>query len=125
MEELYPPGTWVEQINPTTKPLVAGTVMDIPISTDVLGSPSCLILFHNGTSASIPLANMPSMILALPVLMPDTAASPPAHSSLLPHFLSINSQITYKHNGTYHNGFLSRKPCGTYHFSFKTHIKKK
>ncbi len=40
MEELYPPGMRVERIDPTTKSLVAGTVMDIPISTDVLGSPS-------------------------------------------------------------------------------------
>jgi hypothetical protein len=125
MEELYPPGTRVEQIDPTTKSLVAGTVMDIPISTDVLGSPSYLILFDNGTSASIPLPDMPSMILALPVLMPDTAPSPPAHSSLLPPFPSINSRITYKHDGTYHKGFLSRKHCGTYRFSFKTQVKKK
>jgi hypothetical protein len=57
--------------------------------------------------------------------MPDTAASPPAHSSLLPPFLSTNSRITYEHDGTYHKGFLSRKPCGMYRFSFKTHVKKK
>jgi hypothetical protein len=92
---------------------------------DVLGSPFYLILFDNGTSASIPLPNMPSMIPALPVPMPNTAASPPAHSSLLPPFLSINSRITYKHDRTHHTGFLSCKPCGVYHFSFKTHVKKK
>ncbi len=73
LEKLYPPGTRVEQIDPTTKLLVVGTVMDIPISTDVLGSPSYLILFDNGTSASIPLPDMLSMIPAPPVPMPNTA----------------------------------------------------
>jgi hypothetical protein len=99
--------------------------MDIPISTDVLGSLSYLILFDNGSSASIPLTNMPSMIPAPPIQISDTAASPTTHSSLLPPFLSINSQITNEHDGTYHTGFLSCKPCGTYCFSFKTHVKKK
>ena len=125
MEELYPPGTRVERIDPTAKLLVAGTVMDTPISTDVLGSPSYLILFDNSTSASLPLPEMQSMILALPVPMTNTAASPLVHSSLLLLFLSVNSQITYNHEGTYHEGFLSCKPCGTYCFSFKTPIKKK
>ena len=37
MEELYPSCTRVEQINPTARSLVAGTVMDILISTDVSG----------------------------------------------------------------------------------------
>jgi hypothetical protein len=124
-EELYPPGTRVERIDPTTMSLMAGTVMDILLSTDVLGSPSYLILFDNGTSALIPLTNMQLMIPALTVPMSGMAASPPAHSTLLPPFLSINSWITYKHNGTYHKGFLSRKPCGMYPFSFKTHGKKK
>ncbi len=113
MEELYPSGTRVERIDPTTKLLIAGTVMDIPISTDELGSPSYLILFDNGTSALIP------------IQISNTAASPTAHSSLLPPFLSINSRITYEHDGTYHKGFLSCKPCGTYDFSFNTHVKKK
>ena len=96
MEELYPPGTRVERINPITKLLVAGTVMDVPISADVLGSPLYLVLFDNGTSALIPLTGMPSMIPAPPIQISDTAVSPTAHVSLLPLFLSINSQITYE-----------------------------
>jgi hypothetical protein len=31
----------------------------------------------------------------------------------------------YEHNGAYHKGFLTCKPCETYHFSFKTNFKKK
>jgi hypothetical protein len=46
-------------------------------------------------------------------------------SSLLPPFLSVSSRITYEHEGAYHKGFLTRKPYGVYHFSFKTHVKKK
>ena len=125
MEELYPSSTQVERFDPTTKLLVAGTMMDIPLSTDVSGSPSYLILFDNGSSASIQLPKMQSMIPAPPVPMIDPAASSPAHSSLLPPFLSVNSRITYEHEGAYHKGFLSRKPCGMYCFSFKTHVKKK
>jgi hypothetical protein len=68
---------------------------------------------------------MPSLIPAPPVLMSDMAASPQAHLPLLPPFLSINSRVTYEHEGTYHKGFLSHKPCGMYRFSFKTHVKKK
>ena len=107
MEELYPPDMRVEWLDPTSKSLLAGTVMDIPLSADVLGSPSYLILFDNGTSALIPLTNMPLMIPAPPVPMSDMAASPPAHSTLLPPFLAINSRITYEHDETYHKGFLS------------------
>ena len=61
IEELYPPGTWVERIDPTSYMLLAGTVMDIPISdasptTDSsTSSPLYTILFDNGTSTSIPL----------------------------------------------------------------------
>jgi len=111
MEELYPPGTRVERLDPTSKLLLAGTVMDIPLSTDVLGFPSYLILFDNGTSASIPLTEMPSMIPAPPVPISDMAESRSEHSHLLPPFLSINSRITYEHDGTYHKGFLFRKAC--------------
>ena len=121
MKELYPPGTQVERFNPTTKLLVAGTVMDIPLCTALSESPSYQILFNNGMSASIPLPEMQSMIPAPPVPMTNPAESLP----LLPPFLSINSWITYEHDGTYHKGFLSRKPCGMYCFSFKTHVKKK
>ena len=125
MEEPYPPGTRVERIDPTSTLLLAGTVMDIPLLADAMRTPSYLVLFDNGTSASIPLSEMPLMIPAPPVPMSDTTASPPEHSPLLPPFLSINSRVTYEHDGTYHKGFLSCKPCGMYRFSFKTHVKKK
>ncbi len=46
-------------------------------------------------------------------------------SNLLSPFLSVNSRITYEHDGGYHKGFLTRKSCGMYRFSFKTHVKKK
>jgi hypothetical protein len=71
MEELYPPGTRVEPIDPTSHMLLAGTVMDISISNDSSGtgssnpSPSYTILFDNGTSASIPLHDMASISLNL------------------------------------------------------------
>jgi hypothetical protein len=42
-----------------------------------------------------------------------------------PLFLQIGSHITYEHKGAYHKGFLARNKCGTYCFSFKTHINKK
>ncbi len=44
--------------------------------------------------------------------------------SLLPPFLRLNSKITYKHDGQYHNGFLG-KPDGVYHFVFKSHANKR
>ena len=69
---------------------------------------------------------MPSLILAPPVPTSAPVDSLSGESSsLLPPFLSVNSRITYKHEGAYHKGFLTRKPCGVYPFSFKTHVKKK
>ena len=79
--------------------------MDIPLCTALSESPSYQILFNNGMSASIPLPEMQSMIPAPPVPMTNPAESLPAHSSLLLPFLSVNSRITYKHEGTYHKGF--------------------
>jgi hypothetical protein len=38
MEEAYPPGSWVECLDPTTNLLLVGTVMDIPLSLDTSGS---------------------------------------------------------------------------------------
>lgn len=126
VEEPYPPGTRVERMDPTTNTLLAGTVMDIPLSTDTSGPLSYQVLFDNGTSASIPLSEMASSLPAPPLPVPDTSA--PSHdgsSSLLPPFLSINSRITYEHDGAYHKGFLTRSSSGMYRFSFKTHVKKK
>ncbi len=125
-EEPFPPGTCVERLDPSTNMLLAGTVMDIPLSLDSSGSPSYQILFNNGTSASIPLSEMASSISAapLPALVP-TDSSHDGSSTLLPPFLSVNSRITYEHDGAYHKGFLTRKSCGMFRFSFKTHVKKK
>jgi hypothetical protein len=126
MEESYPPGTRVKQFNPDTKMLLAGMVMDIPLSSNPSGLPVYQILFDNGTAALIPLAEMASLIPPPPIS--DTPTPEPSSdeaSSLLPPFLTVGSRITYKHDGTYHKGYLMKKSCGTYHFSLKTHVKKK
>ncbi len=126
MEEKYPPGTCAKCINPTTNMLLAGTVMDIPLHSNPDGSVMYLILFNNGTSASFPLADMASLIPSPPI-SGDSLSIPSSdnNSLLLPPFLQIGSRITYEHEGTYHKGFLAHSNCGTYHFSFKTYIKKK
>jgi hypothetical protein len=126
MEELYPPGTRVERIDPTSHMLLAGTVMDIPIPDDSSGtgssdpSPSYTILFGNGTSASIPLHDMESIIPKPPV---DIDCSD-SQDSLLPPFLRLNSKITYEYGGQYHKGFLG-KTDGIYRFLFKSHANKR
>ena len=126
VEEPYPPGTRVERMDLNTNMLLAGTVMDIPISTDTSGSPSYQILFDNGTSALVPLSEMASSIPTAPVPVSDASdISPVGSSALLPPFLSVNSRITYEHEGAYHKGYLTRTSSGTYRFSFKTHVKKK
>jgi hypothetical protein len=59
MEEKYPPGNRVERIDPSTNILVAGTVMDIPISqttTESSAESSYAILLDNGTTSSVPLS---------------------------------------------------------------------
>ncbi len=73
IKELYPPGTRVKRLDPTSNMLLAGTVMDIPLSVDSStddssdSSPSYAVLFDNGTSASIPLRDMVSIIPKPPV----------------------------------------------------------
>jgi hypothetical protein len=126
MEERYPPGMRVEQIDPTTHMLLTGTVMNIPLHSNPTGLATYLILFENGTSASIPLADMASLILSPPVSrigLNKTSSS--NDSSLLPPFLQVGNRITYKHDGEYHKGFPTHNTGGTYPFSFKTHVKKK
>ncbi len=126
VEELYPPGTRVKRLDPATNMLLTGTVMDIPLLTAPSGSALYHVLFDNGTLASIPFAEMESLIPAPPLLSSTPMDSlSDGSSSLLPPFLSVNSRITYEHEGAYHKGFLTRKPCGMYRFSFKTHAKKK
>jgi hypothetical protein len=77
--------------------------MDIPFPTDVSDSTinvSYTILFDNGTTASVPLSEMSSILPAPPV---DVAACN-SQDSLLPPFLRLNSKITYEHDGQYHKG---------------------
>jgi len=50
MEELDPPGSRVEQLDPSTNMLIAGTVMDIPLHSNPTGPAMCQVLFNNGTS---------------------------------------------------------------------------
>jgi hypothetical protein len=83
-------------------------------------------LFDNGTSASIPFSEMASSIPAAPIpVLATTDLTHDGSSTLLPPFLSVNSRITYEYEGKYHKGFLTRKSCGMYRFSFKTHVNKK
>jgi hypothetical protein len=95
--------------------LLAGTVMDIPLLTAPSDSALYQVLFDNGTLASIQLVEMASLIPAppLPASSPTDSLSN-SSSSILPPFLYINSQITNKHKGAYHKGFLTQKPCGMY-----------
>jgi hypothetical protein len=100
-EEKYPPGTHVERLDPVTKMLLSGTVMDIPFpqtTSSSLDDLSYTILFDNGTTASIPLQEMSSLIPPPPI----TSATGDTAHSLLPPFLQLNSRITYEHEGQYH-----------------------
>jgi hypothetical protein len=122
MKEKYPPSTRVERMDPSTNILVAGTVMDIPISHDTLetsAKPSYTVLFDNGTTLSIPLSEMAGIIPSPPVRDEPTAGS----SNLLPPFLQLNSKITYEHDGHFHKGFLGIRN-GIYQFIYKSHVNK-
>jgi hypothetical protein len=100
MEERYPPGMCIEQIDPTTHMLLVGTVMDIPLHSNPTGLAMYLILFDNGTSASIPLADMASLIPSPPISGVGLhKTSSDDNSSLLPPFLQVRNCITYKHDG--------------------------
>ncbi len=71
-EGKYPPGTRVERINTSTNRLLAGMVMDIPFPvspSEANSQQSYLILFDNGTTASVPLNEMPALIFLLPVML--------------------------------------------------------
>jgi hypothetical protein len=56
------PGTCVERLDPDTKWLLVGTVMDIPLSSDPTRSLAYHILLDNGSAMTIPLSNMTSLI---------------------------------------------------------------
>jgi hypothetical protein len=120
MEEQYPPGTCVEHLDPSTYILVAGTVMDIPLSGDVSDSSNTsiyTIFFSNGKTSSLPLSEMASIIPSPPVR--DTVAN--NTHVLLPGKLNMN--ITYKHEGQYPQGFLTM--CDNiYCFMYKSHVNK-
>ena len=106
--------------------LLSGTVMDIPFPLEVpadldTGSTdlSYTVLFDTGTTASIPLSQMAGLILPTPVQPSTLTGTDP----LLPTFLSLNSHITYDHEGQYHKVYLGQKD-GVYHFPFKSHVNK-
>jgi hypothetical protein len=85
-KEKYPPGTRVECFDSSTNMLLSSTVMDIPFPSEVSGDKSdfCYtILFDNGSTASIPLSEMVSIIPSPPV---DVAVTY-SQDSLLPPFL--------------------------------------
>jgi hypothetical protein len=120
-EEKYPPGTRVERIDPSMSMLLAGTVMDIPFpSPDDQSQQSYIILFDNGTSASVPLQDMAGII---PPPLVSLGSDDSADSSL-PPFLRINSKITYEKDGQYHKGFLGLRD-GCFRFIYKSHVNKR
>jgi hypothetical protein len=91
MEEKYPPGTQLEQIDPSTNMLLSGTVMDIPFPGTSADSPpsnlSYMVLFDNGSTTSIPLQDMASLIPPPPVNPSSVGDSSSSQDSLLPPFL--------------------------------------
>jgi hypothetical protein len=122
MEEKYSTRTWVECLNPSTKMLLAGTVMDNPLPDDLLldGASSHTILFDNCTTMSITPLEMAAIITKPPV---DISPSN-SQDSLLPQFLCLNSKIIYEQDGQYHKGYLGIKD-GVHGFVFKSHVNKR
>ncbi len=124
-EKKYPPGTWVEWINPITNMLLSGTIMDIPFPLNVstLSEDSTdlpyTIFFDEGSMVPIPLSQM-KKIIPPPPITPYVAKG---NNSLLPPFLQLNSWITFKHEGEYHKGYLSQYD-GVYRLSYKSHVNK-
>jgi hypothetical protein len=104
MEEKYSPGTGVERLDPSTKMLLMGAIMDIPFPRDLMlnDAPSYTILFGNSTNMSIPLLEMVSIIPK----PPDDISSSNSQHSLLPPIFCLNSKITYNYYGQYHKGFF-------------------
>jgi hypothetical protein len=105
MEKKYPPRTQVKRVDPSTRMLVAGTVMGIPFPVNVSASAnnvSYTILFDNGSTASIPLSEMAAIIPSPPVC----EAVDDRSSSLLPLFLQLNSKNHLQAQWTISQGFL-------------------
>jgi hypothetical protein len=86
--------------------------MDIPFPGPSADSPpsnlSYRVLFDNGSTAPIPLQDMASLIPPPLVNTSSVGDSLSSQDSLLPPFLHINSNITYKHEGQYHKGYLTK-----------------
>ncbi len=91
MEEKNPPGTWIEWVNSSTNTLLSGTVMDIPFPATSPDSPSSklsyTVFFDNGTTASIPLQDMASLIPPPLVDPSPNGDSSSSQDSLLLSFL--------------------------------------
>jgi hypothetical protein len=102
--------------------------MDIPFPGESTDSPpsdlSYTVLFDNGSTASILLQDMASLIPPPPVHPSSVGDSLSSQDSILPPFLCINSKITYEHEGQYHKGYLTKRN-DSYWFSFKSYVTKK
>jgi hypothetical protein len=112
----------VEWTDPSTNKFLAGTVIDIPFPVSLSESnllQSYAILFDNGTTASVPLNEMASLIPPPPV----EVCNSDLQGSLLPPLLRLNSTTTYEHEGQYHKGYLG-KCDGCFRFMFKSHVNK-
>ncbi len=124
VEEPYPPGTRVEQVNPAFNRLLARMFMDIPFPSplsDPALPPSYSILFNKSTSASIPLLEMVDIIPKPPVAVAPTNPRPvPSsrhfYSSILKSPMRMTTSITRD---------TSQKLMGSTNFSFKSHINKR
>jgi hypothetical protein len=117
ISEPYPPGTQIKGPSSSNDNITwSGTVMDI--SLDPTTSLHYLIQFDNSTTKLIPASKMPSLI-------PKSHNTTFHSSHLLPPFLHLNSKITFKHEGRFHKGYLTKSPEGTFCFSYKSHIIKK
>jgi hypothetical protein len=94
MEERYPPGTQIEQVDPSTNMLLSGTVMDITFPGMSTDSPPCnfsyTVLFDNGSTMSIPLQDMALLIPPPPVNPSSVGDFLSPQDFFLPPFLCIN-----------------------------------
>ncbi len=75
--------------------------MDIPFPHDPSSDtsiPNYIILFDDGSTASISLEQMAGIISPPPINVDDSDSA----ASLLPPFLRLNSRITFEHEGQYH-----------------------
>jgi hypothetical protein len=106
-----PPGTRVDCIDPISNMLISDMLMDTSFPVNVSDSSNeahdlpCTIFFDDGTTASIPLSQMASLIPP-PLVTPSTVQDV---NSLLPPILHLNSCITYENKGQYHKGYLGQQ----------------